>query len=170
MNAKFSLKDRSTIRFVTALVAVALASAVVRSQAAETASVSTNTYGSGKQFKTIVERQAQGELSAEDLHQASLLTSQLLLHLNEAAQHLADSRSDSARPKIAQAESLAKVVRGLLPTTIVTTRSRTRTARRFTATCNASRKIRFPSSSEPLPWKLWSRSLRPRKTRRRSRA
>ena len=121
MNAKFSLKDRSTIRFVTALVAVALASAVVRSQAAQTASVSTNTYGSGKQFKTIVERQAQGELTAEDLHQASLLTSQLLLHLNEAAQHLADSRSDSARPKIAQAESLAKVVRGLLPATMVTT-------------------------------------------------
>ena len=98
MNAKFSLKDRSMIRFATALVAVALAWAVVRSQAAQPVSVSTNTYGSGKQFKTIIERQAQGELTAEDLHQASLLTSQLLLHLNEAAQHLADSRSDIHTP------------------------------------------------------------------------
>ena len=121
MNAHFSLKHRSMIRFVTALAAVVLTSAGVRSQAAETGSVSTNTYGSGKQFKTTVERQSQGELTAEDLHQASLLTSQLLLHLNEAAQQLADSRSDSARPKIEQAESLAKVVRGLLPATIVTT-------------------------------------------------
>ena len=117
----FSLKDRSTVRFASALAAVALASAVVSSPAAESPSVSTNTYGSGKHYKTTVERQTQGELSAEDLHQASLLTSQLLLHLNEAAQRLTDGRADSARPEIEKAESLGKVVRGLLPTTVVTT-------------------------------------------------
>jgi hypothetical protein len=119
----FSLKDRNTVRFAVALAAVALTSAVVSSPAAEStsASTSTNTYGSGKHYKTTVERQTQGELSAEDLHQASLLTSQLLLHLNEAAQRLTDGRADSARPEIAKAESLGKVVRGLLPTTVVTT-------------------------------------------------
>ena len=121
MNTRFSLKDRNTVRFAVVLAAVALASAVVSSTAAESLSVSTNTYGSGKHYKTTVERQSQGELSAEDLHQASLLTSQLLLHLNEAAQRLTDGRADSARPEIEKAESLGKVVRGLLPTTIVTT-------------------------------------------------
>jgi hypothetical protein len=121
MKMQFSLKDRSTIRFTVALAAVALASAVVNSPAAESPSVSTNTYGSGKHYKTTVERQTQGELSAEDLHQASLLTSQLLQHLNEAGQRLTDGRADSARPEIEKAESLGKVVRGLLPTTVVTT-------------------------------------------------
>lgn len=122
MKTRFSLKHIGAARFAVALVAVALAPVVLRSQAAEpTANVSTNTYGSGKQYKTTVERHTQGELSPEDLHQASLLTSQLLAHVNEAAQQLADARSDGARAKIEKAQALVKVVRGLLPTTIVTT-------------------------------------------------
>lgn len=82
------------------------------------------TYGSGKQYKTTVERQTVGELSAEDLHQASLLTSELLTHVNAAAQELADGTTDSAKSEIDKAESLVKVVRGLLPTTVVTTVTR----------------------------------------------
>jgi hypothetical protein len=78
-------------------------------------------FGTGKQFKSTIERHTEGTLSAEDLHQASLLASQLLLHLNVAAQHLSDSRPESARPEVAKAESLAKVVRGLLPVTTTTT-------------------------------------------------
>ena len=78
-------------------------------------------FGTGKQFKSTIERQTEGTISAEDLHQASLLAAQLLLHLNEAAQDLSDSRHDSARPELARAESLAKVVRGLLPVTTTTT-------------------------------------------------
>lgn len=112
-------------RVVTALVAAALAWAAPCAQANEQASnVMTNTFGSGRLYKTTVERQSEGELSAEDLHQVSLLTSQLLTHLNAAAQHLADGSSDSARPEIEKAESLVKIVRGLLPTTIVTTVTR----------------------------------------------
>ena len=122
MKTRFSLEHIGAARFAAALVAVALASTGVRSLAAEsTANVSTNTYGSGKQYKTTVERQSQGELSAEDLHQASLLTSQLLMHLNEAAQRFSDGRADSARPEIEKAQSLVKVVRNLLPVTVVTT-------------------------------------------------
>jgi hypothetical protein len=101
---------------------VALVLFAVRSPAAEsTANVSTNTYGSGKQFTTTVERRSQGDLSAEDLHQASLLTSQFLTHVNQAMQELADTHTDAARSDIEKAQSLAKVVHGLLPTTVVTT-------------------------------------------------
>ena len=109
-------------RFPAALVSVALALAAVQLPAAgATANVSTNTYGSGKQYKTTVEWQSQGDLSAEDLHQASLLTSQLLTHVDKAAHQLADAHSDSARIEIDKAQALVKVVRGLLPSAIVTT-------------------------------------------------
>ena len=118
MKTRFSLKHIGAARFAAALVAVTFA---VLPAAGSTANVSTNTYGSGKQYKTTVERQSQGDLSAEDLHQASLLTSQLLTHVDKAAQQLADARSDSARSEIEKAQALVKVVRGLLPSTIVTT-------------------------------------------------
>lgn len=112
----------SAARSAAALVAVALALAAAQLPAAEaTANVSTNTYGSGKQYKTTVERHSHGELSAEDLHQASLLTSQFLTHVNAAIQQLADARADAARVEIEKAQSLARIVRSLLPTTLVTT-------------------------------------------------
>ncbi|MEI8289988.1 MAG: YfdX family protein [Verrucomicrobiota bacterium] len=122
MNTSFSLTQRCAVCSAAALVAVALALSAVRSSAAEsTANVSTNIYGSGKQFQTTVERRSQGDLSAEDLHQASLLTSQFLTHVNQAVQELADMHTDAARTDIEKALSLAKVVHGLLPTTVVTT-------------------------------------------------
>ena len=122
MNTKFSLTHGCAASFAAALVAVTLALSVVRSSAAEsTANVSTNIYGSGKQFKTTVERRSQGDLSAEDLHQASLLASQFLTHVNQAIQELTDMHTDAAQNDIEKAQSLAKVVHGLLPTTIVTT-------------------------------------------------
>jgi hypothetical protein len=112
---------RFNLRLVWMLAVAGLAFSVVRSDAAASANVTTNSYGSGKLYKTSVERQTEGELSAEDLHQASVLTSQLLMHLNKAAQQLGDSQSDSARSEMQKAESLMKIVRGLLPTTVVTT-------------------------------------------------
>jgi hypothetical protein len=125
---KFSPISRNMARGTSALVAVALASAALGVQAAQTTgagasgtNASTSTYGSGKLYKTTVERTTQGELSAEDLHQASLLSSQLLSHVNEAAQRLTDGRADSAKAEMETAESLAKLVRGLLPVTVVTT-------------------------------------------------
>ena len=59
----------------------------------------TGTYGSGKSYKTTVERKSEGQLSAEDLHQASLLSSQLLMHLNAAATDCIDGKGDSAKPE-----------------------------------------------------------------------
>ena len=81
----------------------------------------TRTYGSGKNYKTTIERQSEGELSAEDLHQASLLSSQLLMHLNAAAVQCIDGKGDRAKPEIEKAQSLAGIVRKLLPLTAVTT-------------------------------------------------
>ncbi len=122
MKTRFSLAHIGAARSAAALVAVVLALAASRSAAADsTANVSTNTYGSGKQYKTTVERRSQGDLSADDLHQTSLLTSQLLTHVDKAAQQLADAHSDAARAEIEKAEALAKVVRALLPKTTVTT-------------------------------------------------
>jgi hypothetical protein len=104
-----------------ALTAAVLACSTVRSGGASSGTVTTNSYGSGKLYRTLVERQSEGELSAEDLHQASLLTSQLLTHVNKATHLLADNQSSSARAEMQRAESLLKVVLGLLPTTVVTT-------------------------------------------------
>jgi len=122
MNPRFFLTHSSAAWCAAALVAVTLALSPIRSSAAEsTANVSTNIYGSGKQFTTTVERRSQGDLSAEDLHQASLLASQFLTHVNQAMLELADTHTDAARTDMEKAQSLAKVVHGLLPTTVVTT-------------------------------------------------
>ena len=87
----------------------------------QTANPTTGTYGSGKNYTTTVERHNEGELSAADLHQASLLSSQMLMHLNAAALHCIDGKGDSAKPEIEKAQSLAGIVRKLLPMTTVTT-------------------------------------------------
>jgi len=122
MNTRFSLTHGCAACSAATLVAVALALFAVRSSASEsTPNVSTSVYGSGKQFQTTVERRSQGDLSAEDLHQASLLASQFLTHANQAMEELADMHTDAARTDIEKAQSLAKVVHGLLPTTVVTT-------------------------------------------------
>jgi len=122
---KTQVRFTQNIRWVTAAIVAALICAAANVPAAEPATnVTTQTFGSGKLYKTTVERQTEGELSADDLHQASLLTSQLLTHLNAASQQLADGRADAAKPELAKAESLVKMVRGLLPTTIVTTVTR----------------------------------------------
>jgi hypothetical protein len=79
------------------------------------------TTGSGKQFKTTVERKSEGELSAEDFRQVSLLSSRVVLHLNEAVRSLNDSRSDEVRAQLEKGLALINVVRRLLPSTEVTT-------------------------------------------------
>ena len=112
---------RFNFGLVLLLAGAVLAWSAASSEAATAGMATTNTYGSGKLYKTSVERQSEGDLSAEDLHQASLLTSQLLGHVNKATHLLADSQTDSARAEMERAESLLKVVRGLLPTTVVTT-------------------------------------------------
>lgn len=77
--------------------------------------------GSGKLYKTTVDRKTEGELSAEDFRQASLLTSRVVLHLNKAGVYLADDKADQARQELEKGLGLVQVIRKLLPTTTVTT-------------------------------------------------
>lgn len=81
----------------------------------------TITTGSGEQYKTTVHRETEGELSAEDLRQASLLGSRILVHLNNAVTSLDDEQIEAARNDLQKTEALSGVIRKLLPTTTVTT-------------------------------------------------
>jgi hypothetical protein len=77
--------------------------------------------GSGKQYKTTVDRKTEGELSPEDFRQVSLLSSRIVMHLNKAALSLTNEQNDQARQELDKGLALVGVIRGLLPTTIVTT-------------------------------------------------
>ena len=111
---------RSTLLALGA-VGLALSGPSQLSAAEQAVNPTTGTSGSGKSYKTTIERQSEGELSAEDLHQASLLSSQMLMHLNAAANRCIDGNGSEAKPELEKARSLAAIVRGLLPTTTVTT-------------------------------------------------
>jgi len=123
-NKRWTLGLGALVVFVCAGVLVAAmyatgAEAKPEKKAADTpTSIAT---GSGKQYKTTVDRKTEGELSAEDFRQVSLLSSRIVLHLNKAAVHLGDERNDQARQELEKGRALVGVIRGLLPTTVVTT-------------------------------------------------
>lgn len=77
--------------------------------------------GSGDLYRTTVEQHTEGALSAQDLHQVSLLTSRVVGHLNEAVQDLLDQNPDAAKREIEQGLKLSTVVREILPVTTLTT-------------------------------------------------
>lgn len=81
----------------------------------------TITTGSGEKYKTTVDQKFAGELSAEDFRQASLLSSRIVLHLNNAVQSLIEERPEDARGELERGLGLVKVVRDLLPKSEVTT-------------------------------------------------
>ncbi len=72
-------------------------------------------------YETVVERKVEGELSPEGLRQASLLTAQVVAHLNAATEALADRDRDGARAEIQKARTLVRVIRDMLPVTEVVT-------------------------------------------------
>jgi len=82
---------------------------------------STTVTGSGERYQTIVERHTEGDLPSEDLHQASLLASRIVNHLNDAVKGFLDQNPKAAVTDIEMAQNLTKVVRDLLPVTTVTT-------------------------------------------------
>lgn len=79
-----------------------------------------STIGKGA-YKTIVERETEGELSAEDFRQVSTLASQILIHLGAASEQAVDEEWQAARDELQHAQTLIGVIRDLLPTTTVTT-------------------------------------------------
>lgn len=72
-------------------------------------------------YQTNVEREVLGELNEENLRQASLLASQVLVHVFEASDAVADEQPELAREQLEHAHTLIGIMRELLPTTRVTT-------------------------------------------------
>jgi hypothetical protein len=87
--------------------------------AADTASESVS--GTLPGYQTTVNRETEGELSEENLRQASLLASQVVLHLNAATNELEVQNSKAATGQIDKALTLVGVIREMLPVTIETT-------------------------------------------------
>jgi len=109
---------------LTAALCAAAADAQAEKKAATANGASTPTSiatGSGKQYKTTVDRKTEGELTAEDFRQASLLTARVVLHLNKAGVYLADDKKDQSRQELEKGLALVEVIHRLLPTTTVTT-------------------------------------------------
>ncbi|MBN2143447.1 MAG: YfdX family protein [Candidatus Aureabacteria bacterium] len=77
--------------------------------------------GSGKPYKTEVKRVTRGEISKDDLHQASLLTSRVMAHVEKSVNMMADNNIESAKQNIEKAQALIGIVREILPVTEVTT-------------------------------------------------
>ncbi len=111
----------SSMFIIFAAVLLAVSPALAKSSNSQKKDESVITTGSGDRYKTTVERSSQGELSAQDLHQASLLASKVVSHINKAAEHLVDMKSDDAQPELEKAKVLCGIIRDLLPVTTVTT-------------------------------------------------
>ncbi len=77
--------------------------------------------GSGAQYKTTVESRTRGELHDEDFRQASVLASQILLHLTSATEAALDEDWARTRTQIDHALTVAGIIRALLPVREVTT-------------------------------------------------
>src|SRR5689334_14605838 len=130
MRPAFHAFDRDTtwlVRFVALTLVAFISSASwatsgssqpAANQAAKPTTIAT---GSGEKYKTTVDEKPGGELSPEDFRQASLLSSRVLLHLNEAVENIQEDRLDDARAALESGLGLIKVVRDLLPSTEVTT-------------------------------------------------
>jgi len=86
-----------------------------------TSDIATSTTGSGKMYKTTVERHTDGELSDEDFHQVSTLGSHIIRHLNTAIEDVEGMNLKRAKEDIKKALTLTGIVRKMLPITTVTT-------------------------------------------------
>lgn len=95
-------------------------SAATDSAKADNDAIST-VVGSAQRYETTTSRLREGELSAEDFHQASLLGSRVLTHLNSALGNLDYQQLDAARADLDKSRTLFEIIRELLPTTTVTT-------------------------------------------------
>jgi YfdX protein len=104
------------------MMAIILALGVSINAAAQEDGMYSTTTGSGEKYRTTIERTTRGELGQEDLRQVTVLSSRVLLHLNEAIERLIDDQSDKMREQIEHAQNVASIVRDMLPVTIVKTR------------------------------------------------
>lgn len=125
MKAKLTNAHRTgLLRSISAFwqLTIILLVALTFSAAAQENNAYATTSGSGEKYQTTVERSTSGELGDEDLRQATVLSSRVLLHLNEAIERLIDDQPDKANEQIRHAQAVAGIVRDMLPVTTVRTR------------------------------------------------
>ncbi len=108
--------ERKAILVLAAALTFLLAPAAMSAEV-----ISESVSGTLPGFQTTVERSTEGELSEENLRQASLLSSQVLLHLNGASNELEVGNSKAAAEQIDKGVTLIGVVREMLPVTVETT-------------------------------------------------
>jgi hypothetical protein len=87
------------------------------------AATPTTTAGSGNLYKTTISQETKGELKPDDARQISVLGSRILTHIHNAARFLGEEKADQARTELEHAQTLARVVREMLPVTVVLTRT-----------------------------------------------
>ena len=119
MHAKKYNKNRQIVTMITLVFAILAFSNCVLAN--EEGAMSTSETGSSKIYETTVDRKTEGELSSEDFRQVSLLTSQMISHVNKAAEKLIDDQADLAGPELKKSQTLLKIIHELLPVTTVTT-------------------------------------------------
>jgi len=80
-----------------------------------------STTGSGKMYKTFVERHTKGELSDEDYRQISTLGSHIIRHLNEAIVNIETRDIKKVKESINKSLTLVGIIHKMLPVTTVFT-------------------------------------------------
>lgn len=111
----------SKMRLIAGTVALVLSSVAMPAVWANEETDSLVTTGSGQTYQTSVEQFTEGELAPEDARQVSVLGSRILAHIHNAERALDSGNTKRATAELELAQSLARVVRELLPVTIVTT-------------------------------------------------
>jgi hypothetical protein len=81
------------------------------------------TFGTEGGYRTEVKTETKGKLTEEDLRQASLLTAQVFLHINEAREKTDADEPKEALKEVNKAREAIKAVRKMLPTTTAHTRT-----------------------------------------------
>jgi len=117
------VRQQSIAWLVAGALGFALSPATLTAQENKPAAATPTTTGSGERYKTTISQETKGELKPEDARQASVLGSRILTHVHNAARLLGEETPDQAKVELEHAQTLAKLVREMLPVTVVSTKT-----------------------------------------------
>lgn len=115
------LKQQTIAWLRAGALGLALLPATLSAQESKGDAAAPATTGSGDRYKTTISQETKGELKPEDARQISVLASRILAHVHNAARFLGEEKTDQARAELEHAQTLAKIVREMLPVTVVST-------------------------------------------------
>lgn len=78
-------------------------------------------FGSQDTLRTRIEQREEGALTRAGMEQVSLLATQIVLHVNRAAEQFVLEDAQAARKEVERAAQLVELIRSILPVRIVTT-------------------------------------------------